>query len=58
MDFKKALEHCTNFMGNKCVRVIYDPRGKTIMKYAWVLGFNSNNQGEVLVVYMGMKLKK
>jgi hypothetical protein len=45
-------------MGNKCARVFYDPGGKKFMKYAWVLGFNSDNQGEVLVVYMGMKLMK
>jgi hypothetical protein len=28
------------------------------MKYAWGLGFNSNNQEKVLVVYMGMKMLK
>jgi hypothetical protein len=36
--------------------VIYGHDGNQIMKFAWGLGYNSNNQAEVLVVYMGMKL--
>jgi hypothetical protein len=34
------------------------PEGNKITKYAWGMGFNSNNQEEVSVVYMGMKLMK
>jgi ribonuclease HI len=36
--------------------VIYDLEGNNIIEYAWGLGSTTNNQVEILAVYMGMTL--
>jgi ribonuclease HI len=36
--------------------VIFDPGGNQNIRYSWGLGNKTNNQVEVLVVYMGLTL--
>ena len=36
--------------------VIFDPEGKIVSSYAWVLGQKTNNKEEWLSLYYGMNL--